>query len=293
MTDSAVVTGDRRIVQLNGLAVVAGYEELLRAAGLDTLEAWFRVSDDQSLRKPGLSPWRERLRMTLELAGRRETFYLKRFVNPPAHARRQTRRSGSGAFSLAGVEWAWMHRLTTDGVPCAPPVAFGEVCRRGRELRSAVLSAAVPGDSLERWVGRWGGEARAVCRGLLEPLAVLVGRLHDRGYVHRDLYLSHVFYNPDEPAETALRLIDLQRVLRPLRRCRRWIVKDLASLDFSTPRRVVGRTDRLRWLKHYIGVRRLDTPARQLAYRIVGKSRQIARHDRRRRLRLGLEVGGL
>jgi len=282
--------------------VVAGYEEALRANSLDSLDALFDFTGGESLHKPGLSPWRERLRLSLDVNGKRQTFYLKRFTHPPARARRETRRSGSGASSTAGVEWTWMHRLAADGIPCAKPVAFGEVCAANREVRSAVLTEGVPGDSLERWVVRWlgrGGDGRidrrelcskgehhAECLSLVEPLASLIARLHDRGYVHRDLYLSHIFYNPEVPVPSSLCLIDLQRVLRP-RRCRgRWIVKDLASLDYSTPRELIGRTDRLRWLLRYLGIPGMDASARRFVYRIAGKIRRIARHERRRQARL-------
>ena len=129
-------------------------------------------------------------------------------------------------------------------------------------------------------------EHRAECRSLVEPVASLIARLHDRGYVHRDLYLSHIFHDPAVPRRSSLCLIDLQRVLRP-RRCRgRWIVKDLASLDFSTPRKLIGRTDRLRWLIRYLGIPEMDASARRLVYRIAGKTRRIARHERRRLARL-------
>ena len=92
--------------------------------------------------------------------------------------------------------------------------------------------------------------------------------------------------DPDAPAEDALHLIDLQRVMKPRWRQRRWIVKDIASLNYSTPRALVSQTDRMRWLKTYLGSDRIDAEAKRFVRLVVAKSRQIGRHDRRRSRRL-------
>jgi len=123
-------------------------------------------------------------------------------------------------------------------------------------------------------------------------LADLVARFHECGYVHRDLYLSHIFYAASceslraESVPASLRLIDLQRLSKPTGYAKRLIVKDLAALNFSAPSKVISNQDRIRWIKRYLGIRRLDAPARRLIYWIVGKTWQIARHDARRTARL-------
>ncbi len=264
------------------LTIADGHEDLLVANGLDSLDALFSLSNAESLSKPGLDAWRERLRLTLDRDGERRTFYLKRFRDPPPSARREVQRSGTGASSLAGLEWAWMKRLAADGIECVKPIAFGERLCGGKETQSAILTLAVPGESLECWAGRWGPGDRATIGSLIPTLAAFVARLHERGYVHRDLYLSHIFYDPTRRPETSLHLIDLQRVMRPRRLHRRWIIKDLAALNFSTPRELVLNAERLRWLTHYLGASKPDGSARRLVYRIVGKTRQIARHEEHR-----------
>ncbi len=277
------------VVRRKDLTVVARYQAMLRACGLDSLEALFGGLDFELLSKPGLEPWRERFRLTLEHEGLRRTLYLKRFIEPPASARRTVRASRTGASSLAGMEWAWMNRLRRDRIGCAEPVAFGEELDGARERRSAILTAAVPGRSLETWVSLWSEDDRATVRGLLAPLADLVSRLHRLGYVHRDLYLSHVFWDSARPTDGSpasvdgpLALIDLQRVIRPRGLVMRWTVKDLAALNFSTPAGVATAADRIRWLKCYLGVPKLDGRGKRLAYRVIGKTLRIARHERRR-----------
>ena len=285
MTDDPPLPQSPLLVRCNDLTVVAGYQDALRANGLDSLDALFAVEDADLLSKPGLETWRERLRLEINVGGQRQTVYLKRFSKPPAFGRREVRRSGTGARSMAGVEWTWTHRLAADRIPCVKPIALGEVCERGRETRSAILTAAVPGQSLERWFSQWNGDDRPIVRRLIEPLAELVARFHSQGYVHRDLYLSHVFFDPAVPIGESLRLIDLQRVMRPHIGHRRWMIKDLAALNFSTPTGLVSNADRLRWLTRYIEVRKLGGSARRLVYRIARKTHRIAVHERHRQAR--------
>jgi len=276
-------------VRLNDLTVMPAYEPILRQAGLDSLQAVFAWPVEASLDKPGLADWRERLRVVLPGSDGSRTLYLKRYDNPPARARRESARSGNGARSVAGVEWNWIRQLKQAGIPCVDGVAFGESLVGSREVRSVLITAEVAGDALERVVQTWTKNTATRVRRLLPALADLVAALHGAGFVHRDLYLSHVFFDPDAPVEDALRLIDLQRVKRPAWNAIRWIIKDLAALNYATPNTVASRADRVRWLKHYLRRRRLDTDARRLLYRVVGKTRQIERHDARRHARLQRE----
>ncbi len=286
MTDGTPLPPDPSLIRCNDLTVVAGYADVLRASGLDCLDALFALSDADRLSKPGLGSWRERLRFQLEVHGQQQTVYLKRFTRAPLSERREVRRSGSGAMSMAGLEWTWIHRLAADRIPCVCPIAFGESLDGGKEVRSAVLTAAVPGQSLERWCSTWEDNDRAIIRRLVDPLAELIARFHQLGYVHRDLYISHIFFDPTGPIEESLHLIDLQRVMRPRWGHRRWMVKDLASLNFSTPARLISNAIRLRWLTRYLQARKLDGSARRLVARIVSKTRRIAAHERRRQTRL-------
>jgi len=290
MNDSSMTAtprqGDIATTRLNDLTVVPAYEPILREAGLDSVEALFACRGEASLAKPGLDSWRTRLRIEVRTPDGPLMMYVKRYDQPPARARREAARSGCGAASVAGVEWNWIRQLTAAGIPCVDAVALGESFADGREMRSVLMTAEVPGEALERVVPTWAGESRQRVRRLIPALADLVARLHDAGFVHRDLYLSHVFFDADAAPEDALKLIDLQRVRRPTWNAARWIVKDLAALNYSTPKEAASNADRVRWLKCYLGQKRLDKVARQLVYRVVGKTRQIARHDARRNSRL-------
>lgn len=262
-------------VRLNDLWVVRGNERALVDAGLDTLDALCTVAGEESLTKPGLPGWRERIRLRLGSNPDRIAF-LKRYNNPPRPVRHTIQTSH------AGLEWHWMRALAADGIRCAVPIAFGEEFRDNRERRSALLTVAVPGRSLETWAEAQHQAGKRPPRQLLNMTADLIARFHDRGYIHRDLYLAHIFHDGEAGGDQSLHLIDLQRVFRPSVRRSRWIIKDLASLNYSTPAGLVTRTDRLRWLKRYLGSSVPRGEARRLAYRVIGKTQSIARHDSRR-----------
>lgn len=263
--------------------LIAGeFESLVRANQFDSIERLFADDLGERLDKPGLASWRQRRRVTVRDQGAQISFFVKRFEHPPSSARRLVRIARNGARSVAGVEWSWMHRLRQDGIACAQAVALGEEMIGGKEVRSVLVSKAAAGQSLERWMQTWNEIPPSRRREVLLGVARLVSKLHGKGYIHRDLYLSHVFYDPQKTGDEALCLIDLQRVIQPRWRQVRWIVKDLASLNFSTPAVRVSHQDRLRWLLVYLGNTKLDGAGRRLVYRIIGKTMRIARKESRR-----------
>lgn len=257
---------------------------LLARHGLADFDCFFTTSLAEPMPKPGLPPWRWRGRLRLpDEAGREHVFYLKRFDGiPVGYLLRSRLRDGSPS-GPAAREVANARRLHAAGVPTVRIAAWGIERRARLERRSFVLTRAAPGEALERLLGELAAlprpRLRVVRRALLAATADVVRRLHAARLVHRDLYLSHLFADAqsDPPAIT---LIDIQRIMRPRWRWRRWVVKDLAALDYSTPRWAVSTTDRLRWLERYLGRPWREGSSRRLA-------RQVARRSRRLRERLG------
>lgn len=292
--DTATTTNrDLAFKRMGDLTARATFVEPLRRRGLTSLDALFACDDIEPLTKPGLDAWRERFRLVLSGPdGGTRTLYMKRFNRPPRRAERIRRRTCPGARSAAGVEWYWMRELARDGIPCPRPVALGERVEGRREIRSAVIAEGVPGESLERWAQQRVKAAsdssdRRELHRLIGGVADLIRAFHRAGYIHRDLYLSHIFYDPKGASARWLWLIDLQRVMRPRWCRRRWIDKDLAALNYSTPAGVASTSDRLRWFKRYCGLAKLDAIAKGAIRRVAAKTRRIARHDRRRKARLG------
>ena len=273
--------------------IAEGYESLLSTHGLGSLAAVWECRLGQRLDKPGLEGWRQRWRLRLgDNQGQERTLYLKRFEHPPLRRQIARWRGSCWGLSSAGVEWHNARRLAEAGVAAARPVAYGQQMRGPWEVRSFILLAEVGGASLERWAAAHmppsdrEPDARRP-RELCDQLARFAARFHRAGFVHRDLYLSHVFIEPAGSSSTGggagagepFCLIDLQRVFRPRWRHRRWVVKDLAQLNYSTPASRVGQCERLRFLCRY--VRECDRfgSARRLA-RLIGV--KTARMIRRR-----------
>jgi hypothetical protein len=202
---------------------------------------------------------------------------------------------GRWGSSTAGIEWANATALAAAGVAAVEPAAFGQELSGPLERRSFVLLGEAPGESLERWVPAHLPPAGAerdwrARRSRLDALARFVGEFHAAGFVHRDLYLCHIFYtgrtsatgDGDAQAGGEFCLIDLQRVFRPRWRGRRWVVKDLAALDYSTPIDRAGKWERLRFLCRYVRACGGFGSARQLAALVGAKTARVARKQQRR-----------
>jgi len=215
--------------------------EALAAAGLDTVDGAFAYQGGQELAKPSL---RGRRRTRIELTGRsgaRHVLYLKRYDPEPLAARlKRWWTYGLGA-GPAGVEVDNIRRARQAGLETMEAVAFGQERGPLGPGRGYTIVSAVPGEALERRVASYLASAGPDAGSrLADELASLVRRLHQAGFVHRDLYAGHIFLD-DSAGRPRLYLIDLARMFRPRWRVFRWRVKDLAQLKFSMPPQWVHR----------------------------------------------------
>lgn len=277
-----------RFLRVGRVWVQPRYVVMLQGHGLTGFSSVFRFEGGERLDKPGLARWRERRRVVLtDLAGEPRTFYLKRYLRPPLS--QQLRRIVSAGLrqSTAGREWQTTLALAEAGIPVSEPVAFGQETRAGFERRSFIVLEAAPGRSLEGWLPvEWkrrafGADFRRR-RELVLALARQVAAFHAAGFVHRDLYASHIFIQDAAGGAPRFTFIDLQRVFRPRWRRRRWIVKDLAQLYYSTAA-FASRADRLRFWREYLRSGPKCDRAEDLPKRIERKAAWIGRHDRNAR----------
>jgi tRNA A-37 threonylcarbamoyl transferase component Bud32 len=256
---------------------------------LRTLDDLFSIKASEKFEKATLPDWRERLAIDLpDVDGGTRRLYVKRFHQPPGREQRRRVLAGHAWRSTAGVERHWIEALQADGVATPMVAAFGERRDGLREMRSALVLVEVPGVSLERWVRE---NPHRAPRAMLRALGRFIADFHAKGYIHRDLYLSHIFVDGDfvDGGEApSIVLIDLQRVMKKPMRYERWLARDLAQLDYSTPREVAGARERLRFMRAYLNV---DAPRdrglRSLIRRVARKSARIAAREERRRSRAG------
>ncbi len=203
--------------------------------------------------------------------------YLKRHRAPSAWAS----LLGRPWVSEGRREWDRIIHFHNVGLPTMTPVAVGE--RRSLFAdESFLMTQALEGYTpLEQWVPETlatlpDGEIHQTKTALVQLLARLTRKMHQIGFYHRDFYLTHILLKV-QPDGFDLKIIDLQRVLFHPWFPRRWQVKDLAALHYSTPSCVTLR-DRMRFYKIYRGGRRLNRVDRRLLRRIHQRALHMHRH---------------
>lgn len=253
--DQCAMNGIRRV---DGYKMLTEYENLFRANQLDRFDRLFNLASDTDLHKPGLAAHRSRGRFTLaDAAGREHTFYLKRYHHPPAGDQLRRIFSGSPRESMAVREYRCIKRLNQIGISTLQCVAVGQRMVGLTERQSFLITAGLNDVSLERYAadivrGDSPPPSPRLRRQIISQVAIVAHTLHAARCFHRDLYLSHIFLHHNADGSVALRLIDLARMLVKPRQTLRWKIKDLAALDYSAPRPLVTRTDRLRFLLYYL-----------------------------------------
>jgi len=263
------------------LMVEDRFLSLLESRGLDSFTALMNCTGAELVRDKGV-----RRILRLVIPGRSPTvLYLKQHRKGSLMDALRDLLAGKRPLSPAAREWRAISDVRAAGVETMAAVAYGESHRFSFLRPSLIVTEEIAGRRLEEYVHFLQGKLREK-RCIIPALAGSVRRMHLAGLNHRDLYLSHVFLSHDGK-DVRIALIDLQRVQHNARDLNRWVVKDLAALNFSSPSPAVTRADRLRFLRCYLGVRALDKRARGLIRRIARKTERIRAHDLRVRRRRG------
>jgi heptose I phosphotransferase len=246
---------------------------ILRANGLTSCAAVFDWSGGESVRRIGA---RETTRIELRTPDGPMAFYLKRHGPPRWKERVIPLLRLATPIVGARNEWEAIQRFAEAGIPTMTPVAFGMLGSRSFlitqaiEARCNLLEWAEGSAALQS--GSNSSTKRSPTVGELVPrIAAIARRMHAAGLHHQDFYLNHMLLC----AEDDVRVIDLGRARQQRRLGRRWIIKDLAQLDFSA--RHLSCRDRLRFLRLYLG-RRLERRDRRMIRTITFKSQRIAAH---------------
>ena len=233
-------------------------------------------------------------RWTLTAGDRRLVVYLKRHFELPRHHTWLARLFPSRTYSPGWREFENLRWAAAQGLPVPTVHAAGE-SRRG-PLQSFLAVEDLGGMlALHELIPLAAGrltphDFEAWKRGLVVELARLTRELHRRRAFHQDLYLCHFYACVSDidvtPADWRGRVIaiDFHRLLRSPVFARRFQVKDLAQLLFSTDG-VIGVTlrDILRFERAYRRAAGPDWPPPPAALRrlVRWKSAQYLRHNRK------------
>ncbi|MEK6235261.1 MAG: hypothetical protein N2C14_11140 [Planctomycetales bacterium] len=252
------------------------YEAAFRSASGDPYDAAARLlPSDHFKEKQGRSTGR----YEIQVEGRTVGVYLKKYPNLPWWTRwLAPERSFPGPHELAKLR-----QVEQLGIRVPDPVLAGS--DRNHACQSLFGTRELEGfEPLHKYIpaaftGTLTAEKSKLKRRLIERLAEVARKLHRADWYHCDFYLCHFYLreDPSLPDGFELALIDLMRLTHSRRR--RWRVKDLAQLLFSSALPGVTSADRLRFFKLYLGIRRLNSGTRELLREVFWKAEGYHWHN--------------
>jgi len=134
-------------------------------------------------------------------------------------------------------EWKAIDKLKSIDVDTMTYVAYGKIGINPAKQLSFIITEDLAGCiSLEDYFLEVSdGEAsHAKSEGLIVKLALSINAMHNHGVNHRDLYICHFLFDPEnEEPEQKLHVIDLHRAQIRQSVPYRWLVKDVASVIYS------------------------------------------------------------
>ena len=261
------------------MEIKSGFKELLKENGFTDFDSFMNFTGGEVLKKISV---RSITKFYLTKDGIKHGFYLKRHSKARRLGEKFKGLVSKPALSEARGEFEAIEALTNAKVPCPGAVAYGERSS-AKKAESFLVTEALDGyTQLEKMVHDFAPPLTDSMvkqkRALIREVATLIAKLHQAGFNHKDLYLTHILASFDCSSGYSLKLIDLQRVEHRTTGTRRWLVKDIAALNYSSPRGIVARTDRLRFYKAYVGKSSLDKDDRAFIKSVIQKTGRIAAH---------------
>lgn len=155
-------------------------------------------------------------------------------------------------------EWIAIAKLKQLDLDTMNTVAFGQEGANPAKIRSFIITEELTDTTnLEEYCGDWHRQPPAFTTklALIKKIAHISRIMHDAGMCHRDYYLCHFHLDPSSLNTNKLKLslIDLHRALIKKSLAKRWLIKDIAGLYFSSMEIGLSARDRLRFMKLYSG----------------------------------------
>jgi heptose I phosphotransferase len=258
------------------------YHEAVQAAGLGRFNAMMQTDQGRCMRALAV---RENWKIQLAVRGRRRTLFLKKHHVRTWWSRLQA-RFGLSPRSAGREEARNVRRLESAGIPCMELAAFGEKLGQDGLLESFLLTPELEGFTqmddflrarFQPLTTQHGRRRNVHLRQLISRVAATARQFHEAGFNHRDLYCCHFFVRETTPGDFEIRLIDLQRIQYRERLRRRWLVKDLAQLAYSAPRDRIKCTQKMAFIRQYLGVRKLRPEHKRLIREVLAKQHAMER----------------
>lgn len=155
-------------------------------------------------------------------------------------------------------EWQAILKLQNLNVAVPRVLAYGRQGLNPAEMRSFVLLEALNDTiSLEEVFKEWQKNPPnfTLKQYIISEVAKIARRMHQNGMNHRDFYICHFLIAKNYRTEKSpsIYLIDLHRAQLRSKIPRRWLIKDLAGLYFSSKGMGLTERDLFRFMQHYTG----------------------------------------
>jgi hypothetical protein len=249
------------------------FVDCFRKLGLKNIDDIFSFSGGKNLTKDELAAFRQRIMFNTDSP--KVVLFLKRYQDVPKSRQLKNWLIRRKRISTMSCDLQPAENLKSFGINTPKTIAFGREWKGLFEKRSFIITEKIPGSaSLEEKLPDGFSRQR---KNFIESLAAFVQKFHKTGYRHRDLYLCHIFCNP----QGQFTLIDLNRVFKPLFFSQKYRLKDLAQLYYSAPGKIFTKADRLRFFLAYLQKNKLSKRDKILIKKIKSKAQGMAKHDKK------------
>ena len=259
----------------SGIFINLEREEIFNKLPLKTFNDFMEAEGKETITKK-----RGRTVVTLEYEKGRKLFLKRHTKTNFFDSLKEFFRYGKPQ-SNAALEWNAISELKNYGIETMPVLAMGEMFRlKFWEKKSFLITEEIKdGVSVESILAKCPNLSFKIRRNLAEKIGEIGRKLHTAGFVHRDFYLGHFYVVGNLDDEYKLHLIDLQRIMPGAKIFNRWSLKDISALYFSSlPLREISKTDRLRFLFNYLGIKTFDKKSKKFLKNILKKAHKIEKH---------------
>ncbi len=203
-----------------------------------------------------------------------DTFFIKKHER-----KKQSGRWGENKKIISAAQTEWKNHLICRkfGILVPTPVAWGY---RTNPVQSVMVTLGVKESVSVESLLRDGyfAKHRSMKKVFIRNIAQIASNLHCNNCFHKDFYTGHILVQGTSGDDLSFFLIDLQRVAGKFILKQRWIVKDLAQMNFTSRYADITLKDRIRFMHYYLDIKKLDRYGRRLVKKIDSKTRRIQNH---------------
>lgn len=254
----------------------------LRSLGLDTVETVLRYRGG---RFAAISSTSETIEVFDDQADEHQpSIYLKRYRYPKrSHRIKAAFRGSLFGKTRARFEFDRLKTMQDKGIPVVKPLAVGQRRICGFVHASFLITEGAQGQSLlsavkskKEWVPR---DRRTA----IDILAKIVKKMHAAGVVHGSLVWRDIIIHQNGPGEFAFAFLDPGYVKRfYIPGCRRFgYLRDVSDLS-ATAQLLCSKTDRIRFARTYLNVKKFTARDRVWLKRIEARVNRMVDQERHR-----------